>query len=200
LASTATLPDGHVREVEARLLIPHETAVERAAAALMARIGGDDGESACESGPVSGGLRAERKCNRAVQPTAALEQETSIPGLRQRDGKADPIPLAVYPDTAIDHPVHAAIRREIGRSTSSAAPPRHRGGARGNQLRVRDVERHTRRLKPRHRRALRGCLLSPGDRRHQQQHGDQNWPGRVGSHVTRLTILEESDEPGPGGD
>ena len=59
--------DGHVSEIEIRLLVLHEAAVERAGP-LMAGVGADDGEAARERGAVAGGRGAEGRCTDPLSP------------------------------------------------------------------------------------------------------------------------------------
>src|SRR5688572_21732598 len=80
-------------EVQQRLLIGHEAAVE--AAALMTAVRRDDREAALERSPLTGRLSSNGLADGAVQPPAALEHEPPIPVGRHVDCETDRVLLAV---------------------------------------------------------------------------------------------------------
>ena len=146
--------DGGIREVEVRLLVLHEAAIE-SAASLMARIGADDRESAREAGIAACRGAAERRLDGAVQPSAALEQEATVPGLRKRQRESDAVGDARGAGAAIDYTVKAAVRRQIRRGRS-ATPSARDWRAGGKPLGLGDGQCDARHLKLHERRARGG--------------------------------------------
>ena len=145
--------DGDVREVEAGLLILLEAAVEPAFA-LMAGVGTCDCEAARESGIATGRTCAEGKLHRAIEAAAALQQKTSIPVLRQRDGEADAVSRAVGSGSLVNHSIDAAVRRQFHRRSRASTSGRRRSG--GKPLGLRDGKIHARHLQLFQRRACGG--------------------------------------------
>ena len=74
---------------------------------LMSAVGRDHGKAARKAGHLTRGLGADRRPDRAIQPTAALKQKPSVPAIGQRDRKADRIGFAVDTDALIDHAIGA---------------------------------------------------------------------------------------------
>src|SRR5262249_14258832 len=100
--------DSLIRKVETRLLVPHESRVERPFA-LLPSIRAHDGEPARERRLVAGRGGADRRLHRSVQSAASLKQESAIPVAREREGKTDPVALAVRAGPAIEHAVDTTI-------------------------------------------------------------------------------------------
>src|SRR5690606_37905332 len=108
LADFGDLADGLVEEVQCRFLVLEETRVE--VAALVTRISADDGIALGEGGTIASVLRAGRRVHRTIESTAALEQETAVPAVGQRNRKADGIGLVVAADAFVDGALDAAVR------------------------------------------------------------------------------------------
>ena len=85
--------DCYVIEIEAGLLVAEKAAIE--SAALVAAIGGDHGKSSRQRRRLTGGLRTQGQSDAAVQPTAALKQETAVPLIGQRESETDAVWFSV---------------------------------------------------------------------------------------------------------
>jgi hypothetical protein len=96
-------------EVEQRLLIGHEAAVE--AAALMTAVRRNHREAPLERAALTGGLCTGRLADRTVQPTTALEHETPVPFRRHVDREPDRVFLASDARSALELAGDVAVRR-----------------------------------------------------------------------------------------
>ena len=85
----------YVVEIQRGLLIAEKAAVEYAA--LVAGIGSDYGKSSREGRLITHGLQSQRRGHVAIQPAPSLEQESSVPFIRQRESESDAILLSVGP-------------------------------------------------------------------------------------------------------
>ena len=133
-------PDCHVVKIEAGLLVAEKAAIK--AATLVAAIGRDHRESASERWRLTGCRGTQRRSDVAVQSTAALKQEATVPLIGQREGEADAVRFSVRALALIDHAVHAAERRKRGARCA-------RGRSR-YRFRFGDRERHAMHLELEH--------------------------------------------------
>jgi hypothetical protein len=136
---------GRVREIEIRLLVLHEAAVE-GPRPLMTSVGADDGEAARESGPIACGRCTERRLHRPVQPTTALKQEPAVPLLRQRERESDAVGRAGRGAT-IDDAIDPAIGRKITDHRRRTSRPSWQRRSSCQPLGFADGQHHTRDLK-----------------------------------------------------
>src|SRR5262249_9276201 len=99
-----------LREIDARLLIDVISSIKRCA--LVSGIRGDHCEAPSDSRAISGGTTAHRGPDTAVISAAALEQETVVPVVGQRQLEADAVRSSVRPGALINHPFDPAVRRD----------------------------------------------------------------------------------------
>src|ERR1700733_11525744 len=93
--------DCHIVEIKAGLLISEEAAVEHVT--FVAAIGSDHGKATRQRGRLTRGLRTRGQGNAAVQPAAALKQETAVPLIWKRKRETDAVRLPVRSGALIDH-------------------------------------------------------------------------------------------------
>ena len=106
--------DGGVREIEAGLLVLLEGCVE-SAPPLMPGVGADDREPAGETRFAARSRTTNRRLHGAVQASAPLEKESSVPLFRKRKREADPVCCTCRAGPLVNHAIEAAVRRQCRR-------------------------------------------------------------------------------------
>jgi hypothetical protein len=127
LARTATRPIARVGEIERRLLILHERAVE-SRRPLMSGVGTDDRKTAREPGLSPAAVAPTGLPTLPFNPAAALKQEAAVPVLRQCQCEPDSVRRLAAPTRRSIIP---SMRQYGGRLAGRAAPGRRAAAAGG---------------------------------------------------------------------